>query len=100
MQAHEGIEDEQLGLELLNGFAKPRLIADEIETQRRRGDHLDVELGEIDAGDCADSVEPPAYNAGRVLRRIEEDASSLLHRKFPEARATGGHGDCHVEREK
>lgn len=50
MQAHEGIEDKEPRLQPGNGLIETYAVALEIEAQAGRGDHLDVELGEADAG--------------------------------------------------
>jgi hypothetical protein len=59
VQAHERIEDEQARLECGDGLLKAPAIRIEIEPDRGRGDDLDVEIGERDAGGGRDAFKPP-----------------------------------------
>ena len=71
----------------------------EIETQAGRGDHLDVEIGEISGGG-ADAVEPVADDVEGVLGGIEEDASRLGYTEAAQARGAGGDRNGEIEGEE
>ena len=47
VQAHEGIKDQEPRLQFGNGERKAAPIGLEIEAQRRGGDDLDIEIGEL-----------------------------------------------------
>src|SRR5271166_840363 len=67
VQSHERIEDEQPRLQPGDGLIEPRAVGLEIEAQTGRGDHLDVEFGEPDAGGGADALEAATDDMQRVL---------------------------------
>ncbi len=46
VQPHEGIEDEQTGPHPVDGLGEVAPVGLEVEAQRRRGDDLDIEIGE------------------------------------------------------
>ena len=75
MQAHERIEDEQPRLQPGDGLIETCAVGLEIEAQAGRGDHLDVEFGETDAGGGADAFEAAADDMERVFGGIEQDAT-------------------------
>ena len=60
MQPHEQIEDEQAGPQLVDGLGEAAPVGLEVEAQGRRGDDLDVEIGEPRAGRGGDAVEAAA----------------------------------------
>src|SRR5271166_1431187 len=58
MQAHEGIKDEEPRLQSGDGLIETYAVDLEIKAQAGRGDHLDVELDEVDArGDGDGQIE-------------------------------------------
>lgn len=97
MKAHEGIEDEQAGTELTHGLSQAAAIGVDVEPKTRRGDHLDIDVGECDARGDADPVEAATYDVERVLGGEEDDAARLGDAKAAEARLARCHCDDHVE---
>jgi hypothetical protein len=75
VQAHEGIEDEQAWLQAGHGVGEAVAIGVEIEAEGGRGNDLDVEIGERDAGGIADAIEAASHDVQRVLGGIEQDAA-------------------------
>ena len=75
MQTHERIEDEQPRLQPGDGLIETCAVGLEIEAQAGRGDHLDVELGETDAGGGTDAFEAAADDVEGVFGGIEQDAA-------------------------
>ena len=100
MQAHERIEDEEPRLQPGDGLVETCAIDLEIEAQARRGDHLDVEPGEADAGGHTDAFETATDDMESVFRGIEQDATGARHREAAQAGDTGGDGDGHIEGEE
>ena len=100
MQADEGIEDKQARLQPGDGLVEADPIGLEIETQCRRGDHLDIEIGEGQTGGGADPVEPPADDVEGVFGGVEQDASGLGHGEAAQAARTGGDGHGEIEGEE
>ena len=100
MQTHERIEDEQPRLQPGDGLIETCAVDLEIEAQARRGDQLDVELGEADAGRGADTIEPAADDMERVFGGVEQHTTGALHREAAQAGGSGGHGDGQIEGEE
>src|SRR5208283_1308558 len=65
-----------------------------------RGDDLDVEIGERDAGGLADAIEAASHDVQRILGGIEQDAARSRHREAAQAGDAGGHGHGDVEGEE
>ena len=100
MQAHERIEDEQPRLQPGDGLLEPCAVGFEIEAQAGRGDHLDVEFGETDAGGGADAFEAATDDMQRVFGGIEQDAARARDREAAQAGSAGGDGDGQIEGEE
>ena len=83
-----------------DGLIETYAIALEIEAQAGRGDHLDVELGEADAGGGADAIDPAADDMECVFGGVEQDAAGACHREAAQAWDTGGDGDGQIEGEE
>ena len=67
MQAHERIEHHQARREDGDGLVEAFAVGREIEPHGGGGDHLDVEVGERDAGGGADAFESAAHDVECVL---------------------------------
>jgi hypothetical protein len=100
MQAHERIKDEKARLHPGDGLIETCAIGLEIETQAGRGDHLDVEFGETDAGGGTDAFEAAADDVQCVFGRIEQDAAGAADREAAQARDAGSDGDGQIEGEE
>ena len=64
------------------------------------GDHLDVELGERDAGGGGDSVEPPAHDVQRVLGGVEQHSPGVRDIEASQAWRAGGDRHDEIEGEE
>ena len=71
VQADEGIEDEQAWLQSGHGVGEAVAIVIEIEAEGGRGDDLDVEIGEREAGGLADAIEAAFDDVQRVLGGVD-----------------------------
>src|ERR1700704_5787378 len=100
MQAHEGIKDEQPRLQQGDGLIETYAVDLEIKAQAGCGDHLDVELGEADAGGGADAIDPAADDMERVFGGIEQDATRACHREAAQAGDARGDGDGQIKGQK
>src|SRR5580692_2283376 len=100
VQPDEGIEDEQAWLERGNGLFQAFAVGLDIETQAGRGDDLDVDIGEADAGGGTDAVEAAPDDMRRVLGGIEEDPARPGHGEAAQAGSAGGDRDGQVEGEE
>ena len=97
VQAHEGIEDEQARAPLGDGRIEASAVGLEIEPHGGRGDDLDVEIGEAEAGSSADAVEPPAHDVERVLGGVKQNAPGAGHGEATQARNACRDRDGEVE---
>jgi len=97
VQAHEGFEDEEAWAER-GGEAVA--IPGVIEAEDRRGDHVHVQGGEVDAGGAADAVETAAAEVQRVLGSIEQHAARSRDQVVAQAGGAGGDRDGQVGGEK
>jgi hypothetical protein len=75
VQAHEGIEDEQAWLQSGHGLGEVVAIGIEVEADSGRGDDLDVEIGECDAGGITDAIETASHDVQRVFGGVEQHAA-------------------------
>ena len=100
MQPDEGIEDEQPRFQAGDGLLEAGAIGLEVEAETWGGDHLQVEVGEIDAGGGANAVEATADDVQGVLGGVEQDAPGLGDGEAAQAGRAGGDGDGEVEGEK
>ena len=100
VQPHEGIEDQQAWLEVGDSVGEAAPIGVEIEPERRGGNNLDIEIGEVDAGGGGDALKPPADSGRRILGGIEQDTAGIGYRKTPQAGNTRSNGDGQIERQK
>ena len=100
VQPHERIEDEQARLQLGDGLGEAPAVEIDIEPHGGCGDHLDIEIGKLEACGGADALEPPTHDIERVLGGIEQDAAWVWHREAAQARRAGGDRDGEVEGEE
>ena len=97
MQPHERIEDEEARLQTGNGLGEVAAIGVEVEAQDRRGDHLDIEVGERHAGGSRDAFEAAAHDVQCVLGGVEQHATGVWRREPAQARNTGGYRNSQVQ---
>src|SRR5208283_5281650 len=100
MQAEERIEDEQPRLQPGDGLVEAGTVGVEIEAQAGGGDHLNVELGESNAGGGTNAFEAATDDVQRVFGGIEQDAAGAAHREAAQAGDAGGDGDRQIEGEE
>ncbi len=100
MQAHEWIEDEELGSQGIDGFLQSVAVVAAIESEAGRRDDMDVEGLEGDTGGARDAGEPAADDVQGVLSSEEKHGPRLRHGKPPQACSTGGHRDRDIESEE
>ena len=100
MQPHERIEDQQAWLEPAHGLVETRAVSIEVEAQAGRGDHLDVEFGQRDAGGGTDALEAAPNDVQGVFGRIEQNATGAADREAAQAGRCRGDGDGQIEGEE
>ena len=67
VEANEGVEEQEPRLKLLDSKPKPRLILEGVESERRSGNDLNIELCEVDMCEMADTFESSAHDLQRIL---------------------------------
>jgi hypothetical protein len=97
MQADEWIEDEQPRPQPGDRLVETGTVGLEIKAQARRGDHLQVEFGEVETGGGADTVEAAANDVECVFGGIEQDATGADDREAAQTGSSGGDGDGQIE---
>lgn len=100
VQAHERIEDEEPWAELVDGGGERIAITVDVEPHRRRGDDVDVELGQVATGGARDTGEPLSHDVERVLGGEDQDAAGTRDREAAHARRSRRDRDGKVEREE
>src|SRR5712675_1672661 len=77
---------------------RPLRVVRTSRSRRKPGavDHLDVELGEADAGGGADAIDPAADDMERVFGGIEQDATRACDREAAQAADARGDGDGQI----
>ena len=98
MQAHERIEDEQARLQSGDGLGEVAAVGIEVEPNGRRGDDLDIEVGQLHAGGDRDAFEAAAHDMQGILGRKEQDPAGARHREPAQARHTRCDGNREIER--
>ena len=97
MQAHEGIEHEQRGSQGRDRVAQAGLVLGQIQAEGRRGDDLDVERGERDAGGAGDPGQAGPHDGQRVFGGEEQHAPGAGGAEPAQTRGAGGNGDVEGE---
>jgi len=100
MQAHEGIEHQQAGCQLRDGFIETRAIGRLIEPYGWCGDHVNVEIFQITRRGGADALESSAHDMQGVFCGVEQDAARTRHREAAQARRAGSDGDGQIQGEE
>jgi hypothetical protein len=77
-----------------------RLLRSAARSSRTGGDHLDVEVGERDAGGGADAFEPAAHDVECVLGGVEQNAPAARDGEAAQAGSAGGDRHREVEGEE
>src|SRR5215471_9390237 len=100
VQPHEGIENEQARPQVCDGVGEAAPIAFEIKAKGRRGDDLDIQIGEVDASGSGDALEPPAHDRSGILGSIEEDTARIGRFKTAQTRNPSSNGNSEIERQE
>ena len=90
VQPHERVEDQQARLQSCDGLGEVAAVGIEIETQDRRRDHLDIEVGERHSGSTGDAFEAAAHDVECVLGGEQQHPTGARHREPAQA----GHIRC------
>ena len=97
VQPHEGIEDQQPRLQSGDRLGEVLPVGIEVEAHGRRGDHLDIEIGERDARSSCNTFETAADDVKGVLGGEEENATGAGYREAAQARRSRGNGHGQIE---
>jgi hypothetical protein len=99
VQSHQGVEQEELGAQVLDGVGKPAPVGFEVEAQDRCGDDVDGRRGQVEASVSAQALEALTHEAGMVFGEEDEDGPGLGDFEGIEAGGCGGDGQSEVEAE-
>lgn len=97
VQPHEGVENQERGLHLGDGGVQLPSVFLGIDTDRRRCDSPEIQLGEVEPVMRGDAVEAFADDVGCVLRGIQQHAAWVGDLVGSEAGSPRGHGDTHTQ---
>src|SRR6266545_96354 len=100
VEPNEGVEDKEARPELRHRLVEARPVGVQVDPHDRRGDHLNVEVGEVHAGCGADPLEPPSHDMERVLGGEEKNAARARHREAAQAGRAGRDRHGKVEGEE
>ena len=93
VQAHQGIEQQHAGLELLERGLQELPIPSLIQAQRGRRDHMQIKPPDIQAPMSAQGIQARTHHRQGIFRQIDQGRPPGLYRKAPQ---TGrGRGDTH-----
>ena len=90
MQAHQGVEDEQPGLNALDGVEQLLAVVVQVEVQGRDVDDGEVKGVERGAGDAGDAFEPGAHDVSGVLGGEEHEGTGVLGVEAAQRRHASG----------
>ena len=99
MEAHEGIEQDEPGLEALQGGVQTNQIVRGVEEQTGSGDDVQVERLEGEATVATDAGDAAPDLVQRILCEEDEARAGLLDLEAIETRSGAGNGDGDVETE-
>ena len=100
VQTDEGIQDQHPGRKIRDSLLETSAIRGQVEPYGRRGDDVNVEITQADAGGGADPLQTTTHDVQGVLRGVEQDASGLRHGEPAQARRAGGHRDGQIQGEE
>ena len=95
-----GSRTSRRGCNLATVVGEVAAVGLEIEPHGGRGDDLDVEIGERDAGGGADAVEASAHDVQCVLGGVQQNAPGAWHGEAAQTRDAGGDRDGEVQGEE
>ena len=96
----ERVEHEQARTEPGDGRGQRGAITLDVEADRGRGDHLDIEVGEVVARGASDAGEPLPHDVERILGSEQQHAAGADHREPAQARRARGDRDGEIEHEE
>jgi hypothetical protein len=97
VKSHQGIEQQESRAEPPSGLQEPRAVRIAVEPQHRRGDHVDIDSGEIETTMTGHSLNPLAHDRQRVLGQRDQHRTRLGHGVLAQARRAGGHRDRQIQ---
>ena len=86
VEANKGIEEQEPRSKLLDSKTKPLLILEGVESERRSGNDLNIELCEVEMCEMADTFESSAHDLKRIFGGVEENASRVGNGKVSKTR--------------
>jgi hypothetical protein len=97
VETYERIEDEQARLQSGDGLGEVAAVGIQIEPDGRRGDDLDVEIGQRYTGCCRDAFEASAHDMQYVLVGKQQDPTGTPHGEAAQTWDAGGDRDGEVQ---
>src|SRR5208337_621598 len=89
----------QPGPQPLGRLPEPGAVWTSIEPERRRGDHVDRDLGEIETTMPGHARDAFAHDQKRVFGQVDQDRTRLRHGVLAQTRRASGHAQGHVQPE-
>lgn len=100
VQTHEGVEDQQLGPMVSDRLGQGLAFCVEVEPQTRRGDHLDVDVGQLEVRGAAQRIKTVTHDVQGILGGKDQHTPRSRDGEAPQTWSAGGHGDTNLEREE
>ena len=100
VQAHEGIEHQQAGRQLHDGFIETRAIDRLIEPHAGGGDHVNIQIFQIARRGGTDTFEPATHDVQGIFRGVEQYPTRTDHGEAAQARRARGDGDGQIQSEE
>ena len=91
------VEDQQPRPQPPGRLPQPRAVRIAIEPEHRRGHHVDLDAGEIEATMPGHPLDPLPHYRQRILRQIDQDRTRLGHGVLAQACRAGGHREGQVQ---
>ena len=83
MEADKGVEQQELGTEVVQSFAEALLVLMAVEPERRGSNDLDVELGQVEPIETTDAFKSLSHDNRSIFGNVEEHAACLGDGEVP-----------------
>jgi len=97
VQSHEGVQQQEPGVQLRHGVIEALLVAVQVEPQRGHRDHVDGQGVQVEAAMPAQAAQACLDIGVGVLGHVEQGGPRLGHVEGVQAGCAGGDGDRQIE---
>jgi hypothetical protein len=88
MESHQRVEQQEPGVEALEGSGKTFLIHGLVKTDNGSGDDVDIERAEVDAAVQTDASDASAHLGQGILSEVDESRARVSDGEVAEARSS------------